>query len=56
MLLVGKDFTPGPYGIMNIIGLVLLGIATVLTIYSGAECLIKNRKVLSSGNKEEKQG
>ena len=56
VLLVGKDVTPEPYGIMNIIGLVLLGIATALTIYSGAECLIKNRKVLSSGNKEEKQG
>lgn len=51
VLLVGKDVTPAPYGIMNIIGLVLLGLATVLTIYSGAECLIKNRKVLQTEQK-----
>ncbi len=51
VLLVGKDVTPEPYGIMNIIGLVLLGLATVLTIYSGAECLIKNRGVLKTERK-----
>ncbi len=51
VLLVGKDVTPEPYGVMNIIGLALLGIATLLTVYSGAECLIKNRKVLKTEEK-----
>ena len=49
VLLVGKDVMPAPYSVMNIIGLALLGAATLLTIYSGAECIIKNRKVLSGG-------
>lgn len=45
-LLIGADVTPGLYGIMNIIGLVLLGIATLLTVVSGVEYLVKNKQVL----------
>ena len=45
VLLVGADFS-APYGVINTIGLVLLGISTVLTIVSGTECIIKNVSVL----------
>ena len=48
ILLVGADVQPGLYSVVNIIGLVLFGIATLLTVYSGAECIIKNRKVLKT--------
>jgi len=48
VLLVGADVMPGVYSALNIVGLVLLGVATLLTIYSGTECLIKNRKVLKN--------
>lgn len=53
VLLAGASFEtipftnlPMPYGVVNIIGLSLLGIATILTIVSGFEYLIKNRAVL----------
>ena len=46
VLLVGADINPIPYSITNVIGLALLGVATLLTIYSGIECLIKNSAVL----------
>ena len=46
VLLVGADVNITPYSIMNLIGLILLGVATVLTIISGAECIIKNKTVL----------
>lgn len=46
ILLVGASFFPEKYSVMNIIGLVALGVATVLTIVSGLECLIKNKQVL----------
>ncbi|MBQ3219475.1 MAG: CDP-diacylglycerol--glycerol-3-phosphate 3-phosphatidyltransferase, partial [Clostridia bacterium] len=45
VLLVGADFS-ALYGVINTIGLVLLGISTVLTIVSGTECIIKNVSVL----------
>ena len=48
VLLVGADVDPGLFSIVNIIGLALLGIATILTVYSGLECVIKNRKVLKT--------
>ncbi len=51
VLLVAKDVSSEPYGVINVIGMVLLGIATLLTIYSGAECIIKNRKVLQTEKK-----
>ena len=31
-----------------VVGIVMLGISTLLTIISGVECLVKNRKVISS--------
>lgn len=46
VLLAGGSFFPETYSVMNIAGLVLLGIATILTVYSGAGYIIKNRHVL----------
>ena len=46
LLLVGANVDPGLYSVTNIIGLVFLGIATLLTIVSGVECIVKNREVL----------
>lgn len=46
VLLVGADVMAGLYSAMNIAGLVILGVATLLTIISGAECMIKNSAVL----------
>ncbi|MBQ6921540.1 MAG: CDP-diacylglycerol--glycerol-3-phosphate 3-phosphatidyltransferase [Clostridia bacterium] len=46
VLLVGAQFQAGIYTPLNIAGLIILGIATVLTVYSGAEAIIKNRSVL----------
>ena len=46
VLLVGAEFMPSLYSAVNIAGLVLLGIATLLTIYSGIECIVKNIDVL----------
>lgn len=46
ILLVGASVMPGLYSALNVVGLVLLGVATLLTIYSGIECLIKNKTVL----------
>lgn len=47
VLLVGADFSVGAsVNVINVVGLVLLGIATLLTIYSGTECIVKNRAVL----------
>ena len=46
VLLFGADIMPGTYSIIGIIGLVALGIATILTIVSGTECIVKNRAVL----------
>lgn len=48
VLLVGADVDAGLFSVVNIIGLVLLGIATLLTVYSGIECIIKNKKVLAT--------
>ena len=50
VLLLSADFMPGLYSTLNIVGLCFLGIATLLTIYSGIECIVKNIDVL----KEEK--
>lgn len=45
-LLVGAQFQAGLYTALNIIGLVALGAATVLTIVSGTEAIVKNISVL----------
>ncbi len=50
VLLVSADFMPGLYSTLNLVGLGFLGLATLLTIYSGIECIVKNVDVL----KEEK--
>ena len=44
VLLVGAEFYSAT--VINLIGLILLGVATILTIYSGTECIVKNRAVL----------
>lgn len=46
VLLVGASVDAGLYSITNIVGLILLGVATILTIVSGVECIVKNRAVL----------
>ena len=46
VLLAGASLNPGLYSVTNIIGLAILGIATILTIVSGIEYLVKNRAVL----------
>ena len=46
VLLVGADLMPNLYSIMNVIGLSVLAIATILTIISGIECVVKNIDVL----------
>ena len=48
VLLFGASIMPEEYSIHNIIGLALFGVAILLTIISGAECLIKNRKVIAT--------
>lgn len=47
VLLVGASVDAGLYSTVNVIGLVLLGVSTVLTIISGTECIVKNRNVLN---------
>ncbi len=46
ILLLSADFMPGLYSALNIVGLCFLGLATLLTIYSGIECIVKNIDVL----------
>ena len=46
VLLVGADLTPGLFNGLNLVGLIMLAIATVLTIVSGVECIVKNIDVL----------
>ena len=43
ILLVGAQITPSTFDLVNIIGVVALGVSTLLTIYSGVECLVKNK-------------
>lgn len=52
VLLIGAEFQSGIYTTVNIIGLIALGLATVLTIISGTEAIVKNISVLKE-NKEE---
>ena len=46
VLLVGADIQPGIYTAFNIAGLAVLGIATLLTVISGTEAIVKNSAVL----------
>lgn len=55
VLLIGADITPNLYGWANIVGLVIFAIATILTVISGAECIIKNIDVLKEKKEEKKE-
>ncbi len=46
ILLCGAEFMPGIYTVVNIIGISFLGLAGLLTIYSGTHYIVKNREVL----------
>ena len=46
VLLVSANVDPGLYSVLNIVGLIMLGVATILTIVSGTECIVKNREIL----------
>ena len=46
VLLVGAEIDTALYSVTNLIGLIIFGVAVILTIISGAECIIKNRGVL----------
>ena len=46
VLLAGADLMSETYSVINIIGLVMLSIAGVLTIISGVSCIVKNKQVL----------
>ncbi len=46
VLLFGADLDMGLYSTVNIIGLSILALATVMTIISGTLYLVKNKKVL----------
>lgn len=47
VLLVSASFLEN-LGVLNLIGRILLYISTLLTIYSGIECLVKNKGVIAS--------
>ena len=46
VILVAGEITKLEFDAFNIVGLVLLIVSTLLTIYSGIECVIKNKEVL----------
>ena len=48
VLLIGAEFNAGLYTATNVVGLVLLGLATILTIISGTEAIVKNISVLKA--------
>lgn len=47
-ILIAGQFYPAEFTTANLIGLILLGVATLLTVVSGVECFVKNKKVISS--------
>jgi CDP-diacylglycerol--glycerol-3-phosphate 3-phosphatidyltransferase len=48
VLLVSANLSGKGFEIVNIIGQVLFYISTALTVYSGIECMVKNKGVISS--------
>ncbi len=52
VLLVCASVMPGLYNWFNIVGLAILGVATILTIVSGTECIVKNIAVLKDKKSE----
>ncbi len=43
------------YHWINVIGLAILGLATILTIISGAECIVKNKDILKTEKPADKE-
>lgn len=54
VLLVGASLFPQTFSVMNIVGLIIFGISVLLTIISGAECIIKNIDILKEKKEENK--
>ena len=48
ILLVSLDLTGSAFDIVNIVGQVAFYLSTILTVYSGVECIIKNKGVIAS--------
>jgi CDP-diacylglycerol--glycerol-3-phosphate 3-phosphatidyltransferase len=48
ILLVSANLSGTAFTIVNIAGLVLFYLSTALTVYSGVECMVKNKGVISS--------
>ncbi len=48
-ILVAGQFSVVGFGVANLVGIILLAISTLLTIYSGIECFVKNKGVISNG-------
>ena len=44
--LVVGEITPSVFDLTNYIATILIAISTILTIYSGVECIVKNKQVL----------
>lgn len=55
VLLIAAEINPALYSAANIIGLAFFGLSVVLTVVSGAECIIKNRAVLKTEKPEDGQ-
>ncbi len=56
VVLIGAQITPDVFDTLNLIGFVMLGASALLTVVSGAECIIKNSAVLkeTDGEKQDK--
>ena len=54
-LLIAAEINPAVYSTANVIGLVLFGLSVILTVVSGAECIIKNRAVLKTEKPKDGQ-
>ena len=48
VLLVSADLTGQAFTIVNIAGQVLFYLSTLITVYSGIECLVKNKGVIAT--------
>ena len=48
ILLVSADLTGTAFEVVNLIGLITFYLSTALTVYSGAECIIKNKHVIET--------
>ena len=48
ILLISANLTGTAFNVVNIAGLILFYISTALTVYSGVECMVKNKGVIAS--------